>query len=51
MKTISVYDTDGRAIEILAMVHDVTQAEVVQAIMEAIEDTAIDLSAWLVGVR
>ena len=47
MKKISVYDTEARAISILAQVNDVTEAEVVQAIIEAIEDTAIDLSAWL----
>lgn len=47
MKKISVYDTTARAISILSQVHDVSEAEVMQAIIEAIEDTAIDLSAWL----
>lgn len=47
MKTISVYDTTARAISILAQVYDVSETEVMQALIEAIEDTAIDLSAWL----
>lgn len=47
MGKIYVYDSDERQIAILAEIHDATKAEVVQAMVSAIEDTAIDLSAWL----
>ena len=47
MKLISVYDIEASAIEKLSEKHDVTEAEIVTALLDAIEDNGIDIGEYI----
>ena len=47
MTSITVYDTEADKIEKICKDYDTTEAEVIEALIEAIEYENIDLGDWL----
>lgn len=47
MKNLNVYDIEAEDIEQIADENDVTVAEVVEALMDAVKDNGIDIGDYL----
>lgn len=47
MTRISIYDIEAEQIETLSDAHDVSDADVIEALFEAIKDNDIDINDYL----
>ena len=47
MKNISIYDTEAEVIETMCDTYDVSEAELIEAILDAIKDNDIDMEDYL----
>lgn len=47
MKAINIYDIEAERIETLCEKHDISEAELMQAILDALDNNEIDLDEYI----